>query len=356
MAEGLPTLRKYKLNGIAERLGKMAPGGAEPVAEATEEETAFVTEPLKSAEEIAAFLRSIQGQPAALHVTPTRMTVAGPGRLGEIQLQQDMLSEGLLPDEAWQALKPLLSEKICVHDGKSLLHQLGDMGVPLPEFAWDTMLGAYLHNPQEKSYALPQFAREDAAGVLTLAEKQKKLLEQEGMTALMRDVEMPLLYVLFDMEQAGFQVDGKVLSELGKEFTQQAEELKEEVYKLTGVSGFNLNSTQQLGKVLFETLDLPHGKKTTRGYSTDAETLEKLADLHPCISPILKYRQVMKLNSTYIDALLRYFEDCGCEALVLGCTHFPYLTAVLGAYTGLTLLDPAEEMVRILCQKEGETC
>ena len=54
--------------------------------------------------------------------------------------------------------------------------------------------------------------------------------------------------------------------------------------------------------------------------------------------------------------LLRYFEDCGCEALVLGCTHFPYLTAVLGAYTGLKLLDPAEEMVRILCQKEGETC
>ena len=62
------------------------------------------------------------------------------------------------------------------------------------------------------------------------------------------------------------------------------------------------------------------------------------------------------IRRNHIDALLRYFEDCGCEALVLGCTHFPYLTAVLGAYTGLTLLDPAEEMVRILCQKEGETC
>ena len=310
MADGLPTLRKYKLNGIAERLGKFASGSAEPSAEALEEETAFVTETLRSAEEIAAFLRSIQGQKAALHVTPIRMTVAGPGRLGEIELQQDMLSAGLLPDEAWQALRPLLSEKLYVHDGKDLLHQLVGMGLPLPQFAWDTMLGAYLHNPQEKSYALAQFAREDAAGVLTLAEKQKKQLEQEGMTALMRDVEMPLLYVLFDMEQAGFRVDGQVLSALGAEYTKQAEELKEEVYRLTG-QRFNLNSPQQLGKVLFEDLNLPHGKKTSRGYSTDADTLEKLADQYDCIPPILKYRQVVKLNSTYIDALLRKMDASG---------------------------------------------
>ena len=311
MADGLPTLRKYKLNGIAERLGKLAPGTAEPAAEEAEEAAEFALETLRTADEIAGFLRSIQGQKAALHVTPTRMTVAGPGKLGEIQLQQDMLSEGLLPDEAWQALTPLLAEKLYVHDGKALLHTLADRGLPLPSFAWDTMLGAYLHNPQEKSYALSQFAREDAAGVLTLAEKQQKQLAQEGMAALMRDIEMPLLYVLFDMEQAGFQVDGDVLRELGKEFTQQAEELKEEVYRLTGVSGFNLNSTQQLGKVLFETLGLPHGKKNQRGYSTDAETLEKLADLHPCIPSILKYRQVVKLNSTYIDALLRKMDATG---------------------------------------------
>ena len=310
MAEGLPTLRKYKLNGIAERLSKMA-SEVEPATETEEEQAEFATEILRSADEIAAFLRSIQGQKTALHVSPTRLTIAGPRTLGEIQLQQDMLSEGLLPDEAWQALKPVLSEPLYVHDGKALLHLLADMNLPLPRFAWDTMLGAYLHNPQEKSYALSQFAKDDASGVLTLAEKQEKQLEQEGMTALMRDIEMPLLYVLFDMEQAGFQVDGQVLSELGKEFTRQAEELKEEVYRLTGVSGFNLNSTQQLGKVLFETLNLPHGKKTTRGYSTDADTLEKLIDAHPCISPILKYRQVVKLNSTYIDALLRKMDATG---------------------------------------------
>ena len=310
MADGLPALRKYQLNGVAGRLEKLSPDAAPaPAGEAPE--MAFTEETLKTAEEIAAFLASAENQPAALHVTPTRMTVAVPGRLAEIQLQQDMLSPGLLPEEAWLALKPLLSQKLYVHDGKALLHLLADQGLPQPEFAWDTMLGAYLRNPQEKSYALSQFAREDAAGVLTLARNQEKQLEADGMLPLMRDVEMPLLYVLFDMEQAGFRVDGKVLSDLGAEFTRQAEELKEEVYRLTGVRGFNLNSPQQLGKVLFEDLNLPHGKKTQKGYSTDADTLEKLSDAHPCIAPILKYRQVVKLNGTYIDALLRKMDAQG---------------------------------------------
>ena len=311
MAEGLPALKKYQLNSIAGRVEKMAPGGAAPAAEEEEAEEAFETVSLKTPGDTAAFLSGAKDGLCALHVTPTRMTIALPGRLGEIELQQDMLSSGMTPEEAWNALLPLLQKKFCVHDGKALLHLLHSRGLPLPDFAWDTLLGAYLHNPQEKSYALSQFAREDASGVLLLAQKQKKLLEQEGMTQLMRDVEMPLLYVLFDMEIAGFQVDEKVLRELGSQFTREAEELKEQVYDLTGVRGFNLNSTQQLGKVLFETLNLPHGKKTTRGYSTDADTLEKLVDQHPCIAPILKYRQVVKLNSTYIDALLRKMDQTG---------------------------------------------
>ena len=83
------------------------------------------------------------------------------------------------------------------------------------------------------------------------------------------------------------------------------------MYQLSGVHGFNLNSPQQLGKVLFETLGLKAGKKTQRGYSTDADTLESLLDAHPCIAPILKYRQIVKLNSTYIDALLRKMDASG---------------------------------------------
>ena len=311
MAEGLPVLRKYQLNGVAGRLEKLTGGGTPAPQEEAEEDIQFAQAQLSNAASIRLFITQTQGQPTALHVTPTRMTVAVPGTCAEISLQQDMLSEGLLPEEAWEALKPLLSKKLYVHDGKALLHLLADMDLPLPEFAWDTMLGAYLRNPQEKSYALSGFAREDAAGVLTLAKKQEKQLAEEGMLPLMREIELPLLYVLFDMEQAGFRVDAKVLSALGAEYSKQAEELKEEVYKLTGQRGFNLNSPQQLGKVLFEDLDLPHGKKTARGYSTDADTLEKLIDKHPCIAPILKYRQVVKLNSTYIDALLRKMDATG---------------------------------------------
>ena len=309
LTDGLPALQKYQLRGIAERLMKETKG--EPAREAPENEMAFTYESLAAAEEVSAFVMRAKGQKTALHVTPMKLTAAIPGECVEIVLQQDLLSGGLLPDEAWQALIPLLQSPLIVHDGKSLLHLLQEKHLPLPVFAWDTMLGAYLHNPQEKSYALSSFARDDASGVLALSIRQEKQLRDENMLDLMRRIEMPLLYVLFDMENAGFRVDADVLNALGKQFTKEAEELKEEVYRLTGVHGFNLNSTQQLGKVLFETLGLPAGKKTQRGYSTDAETLENLAGRHPCIAPILKYRQVVKLNSTYIDALLRKMDAAG---------------------------------------------
>lgn len=309
MQDGLAALRKYQLNGIAGRLEKLA-GDAAPAPEAAPEQE-IVLETLATREAIAAFLEKTAGQPTALHVTPTRLTLATPGQGAEIALQQDMLSAGLLPEEAWDALRPALDRPLYVHDGKRLLHLLAGYHLPLPHFAWDTMLGAYLHNPQEKSYALSGFAREDASGVLQLAQRQRRALEEEGMLQLMQDVEMPLLYVLFDMEQSGFQVDAGVLRTLGAAFTEETEALKEQVYQLSGVHGFNLNSPQQLGKVLFETLGLKAGKKTQRGYSTDADTLESLLDAHPCIAPILKYRQIVKLNSTYIDALLRKMDTSG---------------------------------------------
>ena len=307
MADGLPALRKYQLNGIASRLEKNGPEAEKPTTEAME----FVMETLSTAEMIGTFCAEAKGQRVALYFDPTHLSAAIPGKCVTIALQQDMLSPGLMPEEAWAALAPLMTEKLYVHDCKKLLHLLADLGLPLPEFAWDTMLGAYLHNPQEKTYALRQFAREDAAGVLELAMRQEETLKSENMLALMRDIEMPLLRVLFDMEREGFQVDGGVLTALGVKFTKEAEALKEEVYRLTGVTGFNLNSPQQLGKVLFETLGLPAGKKTQRGYSTDADTLENLIDAHPCVAPILKYRQVVKLNSTYVDALLRKMDASG---------------------------------------------
>ena len=309
MSQGIPSLRKYQLNGIISRLEKMTGDTAAPAED--EKPVEFKKESLSTAEAIAAFVNSAQGKPAALHVTPTHLTVACQDTCYEIELSMDMLSMGLTMEEAWDALRPLLSRPLYVHDGKRLWHLLAQQHLPLPQIAWDTMLAAYLINPQEKTYALSHFAADDAGGVLALALSQKKQLSDTGMLGLMENLEMPLMEVLFEMENAGFQVDKKVLEELGRTFTEQTEVLKNQVYALTGVSGFNLNSTQQLGKVLFETLSLPAGKKTKSGYSTDAETLENLRDMHPCIEPILKYRQVVKLNSTYIDALIRKTDASG---------------------------------------------
>ena len=107
------------------------------------------------------------------------------------------------------------------------------------------------------------------------------------------------------MERDGFLVDRDELNRLGEQYDAQIAELKNEIFSLCGVAPFNLNSPQQLGGVLFDTLGLPAKKKTARGYSTDADTLGELAELHPAVEKILLYRQVAKLKSTYIDGLLR---------------------------------------------------
>ena len=103
------------------------------------------------------------------------------------------------------------------------------------------------------------------------------------MEALYTDIELPLVRVLYDMEVAGFQVDRDVLRTWAKGFSTRTQELQDAIYQSSGVSGFNLNSPQQLGKVLFEDLGLPARRKTKLGYSTDAATLEAIADLHPVV-------------------------------------------------------------------------
>lgn len=124
------------------------------------------------------------------------------------------------------------------------------------------------------------------------------------MTALYRDIEMPLMRALLDMEREGFAVDRAELERLGDRFTALENELRAQIYDLTGGEPFNLNSPKQLAEVLYGRLGLPAGRKTQRGPSTDADTLEGLRPLHPAVGKILEYRQVAKLNATYIAGLL----------------------------------------------------
>ncbi|MDO4483538.1 MAG: DNA polymerase I [Clostridia bacterium] len=132
------------------------------------------------------------------------------------------------------------------------------------------------------------------------------------MMDLMQQVEMPLQHVLFRMEDAGFTVDTAFLKGLGEQYAAEIESLRNQVFAACGVKPFNLNSTQQLGEVLFGQLQLPHGKKTTKGYSTSAEVLENLRDIAPeIIEPLLRYRQLVKLNGTYVEGLLRLTDKEG---------------------------------------------
>ena len=122
------------------------------------------------------------------------------------------------------------------------------------------------------------------------------------MNKLFNEIEMPLIEVLAHMEHTGVLVDKNKLDELGNEFEDEINKLIEQIYELATVE-FNINSPKQLGEILFDKLELPVVKKTKTGYSTDVEVLESLRYEHPIIEKVLRYRQIVKLKSTYIDGL-----------------------------------------------------
>lgn len=136
----------------------------------------------------------------------------------------------------------------------------------------------------------------------------KDKMNSENSLKLFEEIEMPLVEVLASMEYEGIYVDKKELLEYGGELKEKIDILTKEIYELTGEE-FNINSTKQLGEVLFEKLKLTAKKKTKSGYSTDVEVLEKIKNEHPVIEKILEYRQLVKLNSTYVEGLIPYIDE-----------------------------------------------
>ena len=225
------------------------------------------------------------------------------GRRALIPFAQGLLGEGMDPLEAARALGGVLGggRRLVLFGAKRLMTELAAWGVSLTAQFDDVQLMAYLLAPQSGKYEAP----EHAAALYEQYLAHSAALDEQEMTKLYREIELPLLHTLYAMESEGFLVDRDELTRLGAEFARQISQLREEIFTLCGVEPFNLNSTQQLGAVLFDKLGLPAKKKTQRGYSTDADTLQELSSLHPAIDKILAYRQVSKLSSTYIDGLLR---------------------------------------------------
>ena len=318
LKKGIPALSKLKLNSIIRRLDNGEEEGAtdsKPGPAAIEFEPASV---LANGTEINGWLAETKDAGSlCIYVTDRAVSLAREGgKRAEITLGGDLLNPGTDPAEVLTCLAGEMKKgDAVVHNGKALLHMLARCGAGIPEsFGWDTMLAAYLLNPQEKSYRLGALCPdlpEDAGTVCALASWQKRRVEEDGMMKLMREVEQPLSFVLFRMEQAGFTVNTEFLRDLGRRYTEEIGEKRDQVIAAAG-HPFNLNSTQQLGDVLFEEMNLPHGKKTSKGYSTSVEVLEGLRfDAPEIIEPLLRYRQLTKLNSTYVEGLLRLVDGKG---------------------------------------------
>lgn len=193
---------------------------------------------------------------------------------------------------------------------------------------FDVSVAAYLLNPLKNNYTWEDVAREHLGLMIdekidqdmkacyesyvnyASVEVLRQKLRDTKMDTLFRDIEMPLVFTLFDMEQNGIRVEADALKQYGDQLAGKIAELEKEIYKEAGET-FNINSPKQLGVVLFENMKLPGGRKTKTGYSTAADVLEKLAPEHPVVAKILEYRQYTKLKSTYADGLANYIQDDG---------------------------------------------
>jgi len=221
----------------------------------------------------------------------------------------------LTPMEAQMGLE--LPKNCICHDVKSTMHTLDDMGVAFGEFSFDTALAAYDLNPSQSDYPVSKLATNflgvtvddgDAAGcaeaIWNLRPALEAELRQQGMDKLYYEIELPLCPVLYRMEKEGIAIDEAQLRQFGEMLTQRIDDCETLIYGYSE-GPFNINSTKQLGELLFEKLGLPPVKKTKTGYSTNADVLEKLKNKHPIIPAIMDYRMLTKLKSTYADGLMK---------------------------------------------------
>ena len=326
-------------------LRKILPQQAETRIEVGEIATPEVK--ILSEDELPAFFEGSAEHPIALQFLAEQIDWEKGQALG-VSFSRSHEEHGFLPlaREAISFPAPLArwladpqAQKLC-HDGKTQMVLASHYHANFTGLSFDTLIASYLVSGGQGTTDLEKVAKalieleipeirdekgkskgvfsypagwslevlatggaQRTAALLKMFTVLEEKIKNEGIGELFYQVEMPLIKILFEMEKKGVRVCPERLTLLKQKFTRKIEQLEAEIFLLAGEQ-FNISSPKQLGVILFERLGLPVGKKTKTGYSTDAEVLEDLADKHPLVQKVLDYRGLMKLNSTYVEALL----------------------------------------------------
>src|SRR5688572_2449437 len=241
-------------------------------------------------------------------------------------------AEGAEAADALRRLLERLGTPLVGHEVKPLIvaRFADDPASTSPEIAFDTQIAAYVLNAALRSQTIPDVVAEnldqilppatdlpataraglEALSAIAVREPLEKRLAEVGLERLFRDIELPLIPVLARMEAVGVALDLAALAVLDREFTAETSRLEQEIYVDVGHE-FNLGSPKQLEQILFFELNLPKGKRTKTGFSTDASVLEELRPAHPMIDKLLEWRIYTKLRSTYVEALPTLMADDG---------------------------------------------
>lgn len=282
--------------------------------------------PVWSAKEFSAWLKKLPTQAqTGLLLTGGRVCVAhdSSAKKPSVRHSHTLKNIGMfLTDDAIfknaDAKKFFSTREFTVHDAKSLIRFLRGRDIELGEVSFDTMIAAYLAESSARDFSWESVAgrelgrpvqensAEDVSYFFEVVESLKAKLAVANAEKIFRDIELPLTRVLADMEDRGILLDSKWLAEIGKKLDRKIKALTKDIHKLAG-SEFNINSSQQLSHVLFDTLGIGTKglRKTQKGgvVSTRESELEKLREEHEIIHKILEYRELAKLKSTYVDAL-----------------------------------------------------
>ncbi len=330
-------MRKLKLRSLVDKIQRFT--GDEEIVTEENEETDASKKPvveLESASELDKAIEDILKSTAkavSVFVGEKFSLATDLGDRFSMNMDGDLLSPGIQASDILTALKAFLNSeqiRLVFHNIKAFD---GDIA-PFDNVSEDAMLAAYVLNPQRSGKTLEEncafadlpFSREcPAESLLALFEKQTRDMQKDGVWDLYREVELPLAFVLRDMEKAGFTVDAEYLLSLGKIYKARIDDITDKIMEEAGGkgAGVNLNSPKQLAKLLYEDMGIKPLKGGKAGQSTAQEILEELSEDHPICALILEYRKYQKLNSTYVEGLI---PKCGKD----GRIHTSFEQAVTG--------------------------